>query len=140
MIMKRKESIKVFKFWSFLFFLSLFFFAISTALEGAYLRNFPVKVVQPNGEEIQVFASGDEFYNWLHDKDGFTIIQNPRTGYYVYAIEKDGDLLPSNYAIISDYVVNTASISYLNIPPYLNIHGKRGKSQKSYFLKVLRQM
>ncbi|GAG56169.1 unnamed protein product, partial [marine sediment metagenome] len=102
MIIKRKESIKVFKFWSFLFFLSLFLFAISTALEGAYLRNFLIKIVQPNGEEIHVFASGDEFYNWLHDKDGFTIIQNPRTGYYVYAIEKEGDLLASNYAIISD--------------------------------------
>jgi len=130
MITKRKEGFKVFKFLLSLFFSSLFLFVISTALEGAYLRNFPVKVVQPNGEEIQVFASGDEFYNWLHDKDGFTIIQNPRTGYYVYATEKEGDLLPSNYAIISDYAVNTASISYLNIPPYLKHSWEKRKKPK----------
>jgi M6 family metalloprotease-like protein/uncharacterized repeat protein (TIGR02543 family) len=133
MITKGKEGLKVNKFWISLFFLSLFLSATSAALEAAYLRNVPVKIVQPNGEEIQVFASGDEFYNWLHDKDGFTIIRNPRTGYYVYALEKDGDLLPSNYAITSDYVVNATSISYLNIPLYLKHSWEKRKKPKELF-------
>jgi M6 family metalloprotease-like protein len=133
MITKRKKGLNVFKFWLSLFFLYLFFFAISTVSEAAYLKNIPVKIIQPNGEEIQFFASGDEFYNWLHDKDGFTIIQNSKTGYYVYAIEREGDLLPSNYAITSDYVVNTASISYLNIPPYLKHSWEKRKKPKELF-------
>ena len=130
MIMKRKEGLKAFKFRLSLFFFFLFLFAISITLEGAYLKNVPVKIIQPNGEEIQVFASGDEFYNWLHDKDGFTIIQNPKTGYYVYAIEKDGDLFPSNYAITSDYVVNIAGINYLNITRYLKRSLEKRKKPK----------
>jgi hypothetical protein len=133
MITKRKEGLKVFKFWLSLFLLSLFLFAISPALEAAYLRSVPIKIVQPNGEEIQVFASGDEFYNWFHDKDGFTIIQNPKTGYFVYAIEREGDLFPSNYVITSNYVVNTASISYLNIPPYLKHSWEKRKKPKELF-------
>ena len=45
MITKRKEGLKVFKFWLSLFFLSSFLFAISIALEGAYLKNVPVKKI-----------------------------------------------------------------------------------------------
>jgi len=76
-------------------------FTIIPALnvEGAYLRNFPVSVVQPSGEKLEIFASGDEFYNWLHDKDGFTIIKDPKTGYYVYATEENGELLSTGYMV-----------------------------------------
>jgi hypothetical protein len=43
---------------------------IPLALESAYLRNVPVQVRQPSGETISLFASGDEFYNWIHDING----------------------------------------------------------------------
>ncbi len=79
----------------------LFSLIVSTDSQGAYLRNVPVKVVQPDGEGLDIFASGDEFYNWLHDKDGYTIIQDPETGYYVYAIKDEGELFSSDYAVNS---------------------------------------
>jgi M6 family metalloprotease-like protein len=62
---------------------------------GAFLRDVPVTVRQPNGSMLQCFASGDEFYNWLHDRKGFTIIQDQATGYYVYARLRDDRLVPS---------------------------------------------
>jgi M6 family metalloprotease-like protein len=95
------NQIKIFvgQFRIILSFFSLFILIPALNVEGAYLRNFPVTVVQPSGERLEVFASGDEFYNWLHDKDGFTIIKDPETGYYVYATEKDGELLSSGYIV-----------------------------------------
>ena len=59
----------------------------------AYLRNVPVNVVQPGGDTLRCFASGDEFYNWLHDGDGYTIMRNPLTGFYEYATLRQGHVV-----------------------------------------------
>ncbi len=64
---------------------------------GAVLKNIPQTVIQPNGNILHCFASGDEYYNWLHDKDGYTILQDPVTGYYVYAVLIKGELVASGY-------------------------------------------
>ena len=66
-------------------------------VEAAYLRNIPVHVKQPDGTVLSCLASGDEFYNWLHDKDGFTILRNPATGFLVYADKVDGKLVPTEF-------------------------------------------
>lgn len=49
------------------------------------LFNVPTTLVQPNGDTLHCFVSGDEYYHRLHDADGYTIVQNPQTGYWVYA-------------------------------------------------------
>jgi M6 family metalloprotease-like protein len=59
----------------------------------AYLRSVPVKVVQPGGDTLRCFASGDEFYNWLHDASGYTIMRNPLTGFYEYATLSQGKVV-----------------------------------------------
>jgi len=64
---------------------------------AAYLRNVPQTLRQPDGKVFRCLASGDEFYNWLHDENGYVIIQDPDTGFYVYAVKVNGDLLPSRY-------------------------------------------
>ncbi|MCX6122004.1 MAG: M6 family metalloprotease domain-containing protein [Ignavibacteriales bacterium] len=69
--------------------------AVST-LWSAPLSFVPIELVQPDGTRLHVFASGDEFYNWVHDKDSYTIIQDPTSHYYVYAILGKGKLLPSS--------------------------------------------
>ncbi len=68
-------------------------------LNGALLQNVPQTIKQPNGKIINCFASGDEFTNWLHDADGYTIIQHPETGYYVYAQKLNNRLVPSEYVV-----------------------------------------
>jgi hypothetical protein len=70
-----------------------------TNLEGAPLRNIPVTITQPDGKIIHCFASGDEFYNWLHDKDGYVIIQDKCTGYYTYAVKLCGEIISSSYIV-----------------------------------------
>jgi len=65
------------------------------SLSAAYLEYVPQKLTQPNGAVINCFASGDEYYHWLHDANGFTIIQNRETGYFVYADKLGDDLIPT---------------------------------------------
>ncbi len=68
-------------------------------LQGACLRNVPVTVVQPNGETLHLLATGDEFHNWLHDHDQYTINQDDTTGYYTYAMRAKNGLAPSPYIV-----------------------------------------
>ena len=70
---------------------------VSLASQAAYLRNVPVTVVQPDGAALQCLATGDEFFNWLHDARGYIIMQAPRTGFYVYAQESGDALVPTAY-------------------------------------------
>ncbi|MCB5251552.1 MAG: M6 family metalloprotease domain-containing protein, partial [Candidatus Cloacimonetes bacterium] len=84
-------------------------------LVAAYLTDMPVQVNQPDGTMINCFASGDEYHNWLHDEDGYTIIQSPDTGYYTYAIQT-GDTVSASDLIVG---LNDPQLAGLN--PKINI-------------------
>lgn len=60
----------------------LFFAATAVA---APIWNAPALRLQPNGDTLRCLLSGDEYYHRLHDARGYTIVQNPRTGWWVYA-------------------------------------------------------
>lgn len=68
------------------------FFLLPFISHTAYLHDVPVTVRQPDGTTLHCFATGDEFHSWLHDRNGFTIIQDRTSGFYVYA-ERRGELL-----------------------------------------------
>lgn len=72
----------------------LFILVAICLLQAARLSNVPTTVYQPDGTELQLFASGDEFFNRLHDKDNYTVIQSS-DGYYYYAESHNGKLQPS---------------------------------------------
>ncbi len=79
-------------------FLLLIIFSIALAvLNAAYLKDQPYVLTQPNGEILKCLATGDEFHNWLHDENNFTIIQNADTGFYVYAELAGDKLVATNY-------------------------------------------
>ncbi|MBN1351000.1 M6 family metalloprotease domain-containing protein [candidate division KSB1 bacterium] len=66
---------------------------------GAYLRNVPQLLMQPDGTIIRCFASGDEFYSWLHDSAGFTITRNQQTKFYEFANLQNNILIPSGFIV-----------------------------------------
>ena len=68
---------------------------------SAYLRDIPIIVYQPDGTEINCYATGDEYYSWLHDGDGYTIIQSQSDGYYYFAKAVSGTLLPTDIRVDS---------------------------------------
>ena len=80
--------------------------------QAAYLKNVPTTLTQPDGTVLHCFASGDEFFNYLHDANGYTIIQHPVTGYYVYADKKDGKL------VATDFVAGKYNPASKHLTPY----------------------
>jgi M6 family metalloprotease-like protein len=67
--------------------------------QGAFLRNVPQAVTQPDGSVLHMFATGDEYYNWLHDADGYVIVRDPANGWLVYAAKVDGQLKPTTLVV-----------------------------------------
>ena len=53
---------------------------------AAPFRFLETIVTQADGSQLALYASGDEFYHWIHDKDGYTIVQ-AEDGYCYYAIK-----------------------------------------------------
>lgn len=64
---------------------------------AAPVRNMSVIRIQPKGDTLHCFVTGDEFFHRLHDAEGYTIVLNPATGEYVYAAIEDGKLVPTQY-------------------------------------------
>lgn len=94
------------------FALMLFFVAVALFSQAALLKNVPTTLIQPNGDTLRCFATGDEYYHRLHDGMGYTIIQNHDNGYYVYA-QKDihGELIPTNIIALSTTLDKEASLN-----------------------------
>ena len=68
-------------------------------LQGAFLRNYPLSLTQPDGEVVACFATGDEFRHRVHDRNGYTILKSPDAGLYVYAIRDHGQVIPSVFRV-----------------------------------------
>ncbi len=74
----------------------------AVAAPAAPLRNVPQTLTQPDGTVVHLFATGDEYYNRLHDGNGFTVVRDPDTGYLVYAMKIDGRLRPTGFLAGTD--------------------------------------
>lgn len=74
---------------------------VTTTVNGAYLQDVPTPLTQPDGTVIECYSSGDEFYNWVHDKNGYTILRNS-AGYYVYAKRGKLRLIATNLIVGRD--------------------------------------
>lgn len=60
---------------------------------SAPLRNVPMVLMQPDSTQISCYASGDEFFHWLHNGLGNIIIQDTISGYYCYHIDDSDSLV-----------------------------------------------
>lgn len=101
----------------------------SILAQGAPLHFLPMKLQQPDGSLLYCYASGDEFHNWLHDNDGFTIIQHPKTGFYVYARQAGAMLEATELIPGIDNPRSHGLTPYSNIPAK-NIQAKRNLYQQ----------
>ena len=54
----------------------------------------PVEVVQPDGTKLTLTIMGDEFANWSETEDGYTVVQNPQSRTWEYALPRDGTGTP----------------------------------------------
>ncbi|MBU1721096.1 MAG: M6 family metalloprotease domain-containing protein, partial [Bacteroidetes bacterium] len=106
---------------------SLFFAGIS--VKAAYLRSVPQLLQQPDGRSLSCFATGDEYYHWLHDAANFTIIKDVSSGYYVYAQKSGDQLIPTSLvAGIADPVAS-------GLQPGINLSGEQiGQIRKNHII------
>jgi M6 family metalloprotease-like protein len=95
-------------------------------LMAAWLDNVPQELVQPDGTVINAFASGDEFHNWAHDENYYTIIQD-ETGYWCWAKNVDGDVVSTGYAI------HQVPAEQANVKPRVNISREKYTSKRESF-------
>jgi hypothetical protein len=65
---------------------------------GAYLVDVPYTYTQPDGTTVECLVTGDEYYHWVHDSDGFVILRD-EVGFLVYADKVDGKLVPTPYLV-----------------------------------------
>ncbi len=110
-------------------FIAVFFSFLSMPSFAAWLNAEPQTIIQPDGTVIECFATGDEFYNWLHDEDGYTIIQDIETGSYTYAILV-GDELTS-----SSLIVGQENPYSMGLSPWTNISSEQMKAKRTAFMK-----
>lgn len=97
------------------------------AVHAAPIDHYPITVTQPDGTQLQLFVSGDEFYTWMEDAQGYTVIHHPDTGYYVYANLVDGKLVPT------DFLVGQTDLTSASLSPQMNISPEQiDKIQQAY--------
>jgi len=100
---------------------------LSRLIFAAYVENVPQTIKQPNGKVIQCLGSGDEYYHWLHDANGYTIVMNPQDGYFYYGIRSGGSVVPSKF-IAGE--VNPATVG---LEPWAKISEQLYAERKSKF-------
>lgn len=71
---------------------------MAVAAWGAYLENVPLSFVQPDGSVVECLVTGDEFYHWVHDEEGYVLLRD-KGGYLVYAEKVDGKVVPTAYRV-----------------------------------------
>ncbi len=113
-------------FKGFLFIAILF---LHLALSAAYLKFIPQTVTQPDGKVFHCYASGDEFYNWLHDENGYTIIQDAEDGYYYFAQRTGSKLIPTSHR--ADLTDPEAA----GLEPWINIDATEMISIREKFMR-----
>jgi len=69
---------------------------ITSYLTANSVKKLPYQAIQPDGKVIDIFVTGDEFYHWLHDGDGYTVVQDSKTLEYCWTILKKDDFIKIN--------------------------------------------
>lgn len=80
---------------------------------------FPEKVMNPDGSFVTIRLIGDEFLHYSTTEDGYTVVKNDE-GYYVYALESDGNLLPSEVVARDEAERTDSDLAFLkDVSKYL---------------------
>jgi M6 family metalloprotease-like protein len=109
--------------------LAIVMLAVTTTVLAAPLVGVPIQVTQPDGTILNCYATGDEYYNWMHDAEGYTIIQDQTSGFYVYADLVAGKLVPTTH------IPGKVDPKTVGLEPNLNITPEEVLAIRSAFPK-----
>lgn len=81
------------------------FFALAPVALAGPASPATFKIQQPNGSVFSARVLGDEFQNWTETIDGYTVIKNPASGAFEYAVPDSAGLpILSGVVVVSDGV------------------------------------
>ncbi|MCL2510488.1 MAG: M6 family metalloprotease domain-containing protein [Bacteroidales bacterium] len=106
----------------------VFVLAYGFSAYAHYAENYPITVTQPDGTVVECFTTGDEFYRWVHDENGFTFIQDPQTGVVVYAKLENDELVSTGHRVGS---IDPATIG---LTPWQIISAEKRMQLRTEFL------
>ncbi len=106
-------------------------FIFSSFANAVYVRDLPTTIQQPDGTEIACFVTGDEFYHWVHDQEGYTIVQDPVTGYCCYAELQDGNIVASRYIVGEVRPAEVGLVKHVRLPAQQILAKKQARLEKS---------
>ena len=106
-----------------------FLVAFVFTTHAAYIEKFPVTVTQPDSTVVYCFVSGDEFYNWVHDSNGYTLIRDPGTGFVVYA-----ELL-NDKLVSTGYIVGSVDPAAIGLQPWTIVPASKREQMRNNFIR-----
>lgn len=90
---------------------------------GAWFENLPTTVMNPDGSVLELLASGDEFFNYLHDQKGYTVVLG-KDGFYYYGI-RSGETI-----VASQIRYGSALLKHAGIVPGITISDEEYLARK----------
>ncbi len=94
---------------------------------AVYVERMPVFRVQPNGDTVRFFVTGDECYHRYHDAQNYTIVQAV-SGWWVYAVPS-----PAGGVQPSAHPVGTLNPASLGVAPGLDITYDQWLEHRKYW-------
>lgn len=75
------------------------FFIGALSLAAMKVLDLAVSHTQADGEQVQLLLHGDEYFHYLTDLQGYTVLIDPNTGSAVYAMQAADKLIPSEHRV-----------------------------------------
>jgi M6 family metalloprotease-like protein len=106
--------------------LAIIFFAVSTGLFASPARPVAVKLMQPDGQIVEVFLRGDEKIRWMESPDGYTLLRNAVDAIVYAMLDPDGNLIPSDILYAEPALRSSSTASQIaNIPKNLRFSSEQ---------------
>jgi M6 family metalloprotease-like protein len=99
-------------------------FVLSAICFAAPVFNAPTVRIQPNGDTLHCLLSGDEYYHRLHDTQGYTIVQNPQSGWWVYAAKSEERRTENGErwnVVATEYVAGSVDPASVGLMPNIGV-------------------
>ncbi len=113
------------------------FFFLPRVTQGAYLQKVKLVRMQPDGEKIELFFTGDEFFGRFHDASGCVVVQDAR-GYFVYAEENDGAYRATDVVVGRIHQMAKRSLAVQGLPAKLAESIATKKREYNQLLQISR--
>lgn len=117
--------------------LLLCFLIFTGILSAAPLFFEPFTAKLPDGREIKLYMSGDEFFNWMHDAFEYPV-KKGADGYFYYLLQNDSLFSFTNYRVDLTNPWEIPSLKTITIPSNIDARRKNAFLPDSGEYKIIK--